>query len=569
MPLRAERPIVRLVPGTVHTIETRNVENLFGLWSVFSKCSPAMEDGKRYENMAWRLWGRETFCCAPDHIIPPRWSFERPLSSEAEVPELSSSVASDDSVADCAITSTTTRSNSSSSRPDLRRNDSTDSRARGKHITPIDLEKVVNSIQEKRQIEPLSPLPPQLSQTLPMRQKLVASDTTPRPSSPPPAARFVPESSTSTVATALGSEEMSPPVGSEVSTATDLSSHSIVHGFDPARISTSTRSSTNLNPTPILKTSAHAKPEPTKTEPAKKKQPMFMLGGSSDEDNASSFENSMYAVKRSSLSDSLRKNAPGLLGRKTTSFKNEVSTRTIHDAISSEESEEAIESESEDESDNAIEEDDSDEEWEDDNEDSGPSSVNDNMFHKVDSRPNLTSRRSLLTTLMHEGDRAQALQNAASQSTPAIRRSRISTPNGPSTGISPQEDSGLMIRPQATRAKPIIMTTSNVHPPALSPRTTRRNMLQTELTQSLRQNLLWERQQKNATTNAVNKRHQSAAASIPALRRAMTTNDIKGLNAFPQQAMNKASTFRDQTKNNSSFNDYFDQGLQEYHQKGW
>lgn len=70
----------------MHTIETRNPENLFGLWSgmclslynqpaenpadtllpVFSKCSPAMEDGKRYENMVSRpAWVRnpcETAC---------------------------------------------------------------------------------------------------------------------------------------------------------------------------------------------------------------------------------------------------------------------------------------------------------------------------------------------------------------------------------------------------------------------------------------------------------------------------------------------------------------------------
>ncbi|KAF2732545.1 DUF1752-domain-containing protein [Polyplosphaeria fusca] len=564
MPLQSERPIVRVVP--MHSIETRNPEDLFGLWSVFSKCSPAMEDGKRYENMAWRLWGRETFCCAPDHIMPPRWSFARNQTSEPDLPELSSSVASDDSHPESAMTATT-RSNSSSSRPDLRRHDSTDSRARSKHITPIDLEKVLNSIQEKKDIGPLSPLPAQLAQTLPMRPKTPPQDTTPRPSSPPPA-RYVPESSTSTVATGFCSTGMSPPVGSDVTTSTDLSTHSVVHGFDPGRISTSIRSSTNLNPTPILKTHAQIRTEPSKAEPAgKKRAPMFMLGGSSDEDNASSFENSMSAVKRSSLSDNLRN--PNL-GKKTTSFKHEVLTRTIHDAISSEESEEAIESESEEEeSDNAIEEEDSEDEWEDDNDDSGPSSVNEKeMFHKVDSRPNLTSRRSLLTTALHQGDRAQALQNAASRSTPAIRRSRTSTPNGPSTGTSPQEDGGLMMRPQASRAKPIIMTTSNVHPPALSPRTTRRNMLQTELTQSLRQNLLWERQQKNSTTNAVNKRHHSAV-SIPALRRAMTTNDIKGLNAFPQQAITKVSTFRDNTKNNNSFNDYFDQGLQEYHQKGW
>jgi hypothetical protein len=254
--------------------------------------------------------------------------------------------------------------------------------------------------------------------------------------------------------------------------------------------------------------------------------------------------------------------------RKSTSFKNEVSTRTFRD-FTSEESEGAIETDSEDDSDdNAIVEEESDDEWVDDEDNSIPSSVNDkDLFKRVDSKPNLTSRRSLLTQAMHQEDRAQALQNAASRSTPAIRRSRTSSPNGPSTGNSPQEDAGLMMRSH-TRAKPIIMTTSNVHPPALSPRTTRRNMLQTELTQSLRQNLLWERQQKNSTTNAVNKRAQSAV-SIPALRRAMTTSDIKGLHQGAPQAMLKTATLREAAKNNNSFNDYFDQGLQEYHQKGW
>ncbi|KAJ4349385.1 uncharacterized protein N0V89_008000 [Didymosphaeria variabile] len=542
MPLHATRPIVRVEHGSVHTIETRNAENLFGLWSVFKQCSPAMEDGKRYENMAWRVWSRETFCCQPDNLASSRWSFESKNAVD-EVPELSSSIASDDSAAESATTATT-RSNSSS-RPDLRRYDSATSQARGKHIAPIDLEKVVNSIQEKKALSPLSPLPPQLAQPIAQetpRKPVEETITTPRPSSPPPTARMIPESSTSTVATAMGSDPMSPTVGSDVSTSTDLSAHSVVHGFDPSRISTSVRSSTNLNPTPILKSSFISKPPPSKAEPVRKKAPVFTLGGSSDEDNSSSLE-AYSLAKRSSLSDSIHK--AGLV-RKNLSFNNQVTTRMIHD-VTSEESEEAIESESEvDSDDNAIEEEDSDGEWEDDNDDSAVASV--------DERP--------------MGDRAQALQNAASRSTPAIRRSRTSTPNGPSTGNSPQEDTGLMMRQQVTRSKPIIMTTTNAHPPALSPRTTRRNMLQTELTASLRSNLLWERQQKNATTNAVNKRAQSAV-SMPAMRRAATTNDFKGLQAQAHQNnLIKAATHREAAKNNS-YNDYFDQGLQEYHQKGW
>jgi hypothetical protein len=527
-----------------------------------------MEDGKRYENMAWRLWSRETFCCQPDPVVAPQWAFQRPLSTSAtDMPELSTSVASDDSNMDSAIT-TSSRSDLSASRPDLRRHDSATSQARGRHMTPIGLEKVVNSIQEKKFIEPLSPLPPQLA--APVAEQKPAEDTTPRSATPSSNPRPIPDASTSTVATSVDCAIMSPAASSEASTSTEISEHSVVRGFEPGHISTSVRSSTNLSPTPILKKTSSfvSKPLPAKADASKKRQPMFTLGGSSEEENGSSFE-AYSLAQRSSLTDQLRK--PALM-RKTTSFKAEVSTRTFQDATSG--SEDAIESESEEEVDeSAIEEEDSDDEgWEDDeeNEEGGPPAVADRpMFPRVDSKPDLTSRRSLLTTAIHQGDRATALQNAASQSSPAIRRSRNSRPNGPSTGSSPHEDGGLMMREPASRPKPIIMTTSNVHPPAMSPKSTRRAMMQSELTGSLRQNLLWERQQKNATTNAVAKRAQSAV-NLPALRRAMTTGDVKGLNTNDQQAQIRSTTFRDDNKPDSSYNQFFDGGdAQEYHRSGW
>jgi len=350
---------------------------------------------------------------------------------------------------------------------------------------------------------------------------------------------------------------MSPTVASDVTASTELSSNSVVvHGFVPGQVLSSVRSNANLDSHANLKSSDQPKTEPTKIEVAKKKAPVFMLGASSDEENTSSFEGSMYMAKRSSLTDGLKKPL----------FTKQFSKQ---DVTMVEESEEAIDSDSEedDSDDNAIEDEDSDEDWEDDD-NSQPSSVNDKeLFQRVDSRAHLTSHRSLLTDLMNEGDRAQALLNAACRSTPALRRSRAHTPNGPSTGNSPQEDSGLMMRTQVPRSKPIIMTTSNVHPPTLSPRTTRRNMLQTELTESLRKNLLWERQQKNATTNAVTKRHNSAV-SIPALRRAATTNDIKGLHGS-RDGVAKVAGYPPMKPNTGSVNEYFDQGLQEYHQKGW
>ncbi|KAF9632897.1 hypothetical protein BFW01_g3760 [Lasiodiplodia theobromae] len=157
-------------------------------------------------------------------------------------------------------------------------------------------------------------------------------------------------------------------------------------------------------------------------------------------------------------------------------------------------------------------EDDGESEWEDsDDESNGPSSVNDKVsFQRVDSKPSLTSRRSLLTTLMYEGDRAQALQDAASRSTPALRRSRAASPKRPSVTASPSTHAEI------PRSKPIIMTTSKTHaPPALSPRSTRRNMLTTELTESLRRQLLWERQPKTPANKAAFKRkYGSPDASI-------------------------------------------------------
>lgn len=85
----------------------------------------------------------------------------------------------------------------------------------------------------------------------------------------------------------------------------------------------------------------------------------------------------------------------------------------------------------------------------------------------------------------------------------------------------------------------------------------------------LRQNLLWERQQKNATTNAVAKRAQSVG-NLPALRRAMSTGDVKGLNTNEQLAQVRSTTYRDDNNPQSSYNQFFDCGeAQEYHRSGW
>jgi hypothetical protein len=279
---------------------------------------------------------------------------------------------------------------------------------------------------------------------------------------------------------------------------------------------------------------------------------MFTIGTSSGEDE-SSLESHMY---RSNLSESLRHGSLNSNGsKKKTSFKEEVAVArpTEYSSVfgSDDEDDDGV-------SESAIEDDDDDSsDWEDsDDQQSGPSSVNErDLFQRVDSRPNLTSRRSLLTTLMHEPDRAKALANAASRSTPALRRSRTSTPNGPSVATSPEPSSHLQIPShERSRPQPIIMTTSNTHQQlALSPRTTRRNMLSTELTESLRKNLIWERQ------------HRSTG-NLAAMKRRHTSHDMKNLKQHPEPGpvmSHKEGAAKKFT------NDYFHAGLGEYHAKGW
>jgi hypothetical protein len=152
---------------------------------------------------------------------------------------------------------------------------------------------------------------------------------------------------------------------------------------------------------------------------------------------------------------------------------------------------------------------------------------------------------------MHEIDRASALLRNANSSSPPNRRSRKQSPNGPLDNSAPRSIAqGL---PQPSRARAIIMTTSNTHPPALSPRTPRRNMLSTELTESLRKHLLWERQVKSSTTNAV-------------LKRRHTAHNMKNIQHYPGE-----KPFLDPTRAHfiNSCNIHFDSGLQEYHLKGW
>lgn len=251
-----------------------------------------------------------------------------------------------------------------------------------------------------------------------------------------------------------------------------------------------------------------APPAPVPTAPKKK---MFQIGGSSEEDN--SLKSALASPRNPKLTTQ----------KKATSFANQ--TTTIPSVSSS-----AIMEDDEVSYDESAIESDDDDEWEDSNEDSGSNSVDEKTFFKrVDSTANLPSRRSLISLALENNMARPTLGGVASQSTSAIPHRGSSRPafNGPSLVASPNDsdDAPLTMKRQPRGApmrsineiprstaqpRPIMMAAPNgisQQPMALSPRTTRRNMLATELTESLRRDLLHERSQlkrRHTSTNIVN-----------------------------------------------------------------
>jgi hypothetical protein len=245
--------------------------------------------------------------------------------------------------------------------------------------------------------------------------------------------------------------------------------------------------------------------------------------------------------------------------KKQSLFKEEAATRTVRRVIQENQpfDDDVFETDEEDIDESAIDDDDDSSDWEDSNEDSDNVGIDEKtFFQRVDSRPRLASCRSLLTVALHQNDRTNGLTNQAvraSRSTPAQQRSRASSPNGPS--LAPFPDSGEA--PLTMKKSPLkaIAEVPRTEPHLIphSPSTTRRNMLATELTVSLRQHLLWEQQQKFQTVNAVLKRRRIA-------------RDVTSLKQYPEMSYMRKDANEIKT---SYWNQYFSQRIGDYNSEGW
>ena len=255
--------------------------------------------------------------------------------------------------------------------------------------------------------------------------------------------------------------------------------------------------------------------------------------------------------------------------KKQTSFKDEV---TIHKNTRQDDSS-AVLDEQDEEGEEEISEsaiDDDDDAWEDDDVVSESQSRTDDQalkFPRVDSKANLTSRRSAITLNLEEQRSRGRYSSTGSRSSSTLRRSRTSTPNGPSIPASPVPDAGMYMQAAGLDSSstvnrvPASSQPEQYANPLQSPRTTRRAMLAGELSESLRKHMLWERQQKNPLGGA------------GLLKRAHTSADVKNMAQLPELAevtSNKTDTSIPQRgPRNLHWNHYFDHSLGEYNQAGW
>lgn len=591
MPAVLATPVLQVDANVIHQVDTTNPDNLFSMWTVFARCADSVHQGRRLENLSWRLWTRETFCCKGVEQVSDSNTTTQPKpvrhtsrsSTSDEIPQLSSSV---DSVGDEeAVELAAESAPMEILRPRIRREDScasSRSRGRERHITSGDLEKMVVSIIQAK--EPLSAPLPDISASFP----------TPRHPKTPDVPALERSGSTTTESPCKSSQTPSIESLQHVPLAEVpiAQSHTmVVRGFSPSSIPTPPATTA----VPKLE-SPNLIPEPTAAPPPRivhprKQQATFDLGGSSADDSYSdrghelearkqpvpAGKKKMFQVGGSSEEDSSLKSAlllpkqnPQLTAqKKTASFSNQLVTRTFPPAPAEDD-----QSETDYVDESAIDDDDDSSDWEDSIEESGKSSIDDKLeFQRVDSKANLTTRRSLITLMLAQNDRTQKVGTIASHSTSALSRAARSAHQSSTLVASPNDsdDAPLMMK-RGARAPPMrsineiprsgaqpIMTTTNglQHQAALSPRTTRRNMLATELTESLRRHLLRERSQKTSTANAV-------------LKRRHTSHDVANLKQYPEKPFMKKEENKTNDVNASSWDHYFNrEAFTGYHSQGW
>ncbi|RPA84112.1 hypothetical protein BJ508DRAFT_41393 [Ascobolus immersus RN42] len=424
---------------------TDNVSDVFKIWRIFANSGDSLENGRRFENLSWRVWNKASLCNDDSLAIPDfkKTAANTITSSTFQMPALSTSVESVASVAESVASSST----ACSTRPTIERCHS--SERRQQHPSPVQLVRLMDKVASQNND----------IQSWVQKTEIASAQSS--------------YCSTNSDISETDSESLDSEPSSMESKA-DI----VVRGFTPE------------------KTVSFVRPAPVVEE----KKSMFMVG---PESFSSTSSTSSYSNTSSALTSGLKKQ---------TSFSQHVVSRQYGADDSSDDDEILSES--------AIEDDESD--WE-DSDTEASSSYDPKLFSRVPVTRN-ASTRSLLSTVL--------AQPARARSQPSLHQRQ-----GPSLPSSPSQ--------YASKA-----TVSTANIVALSPTTTRMNMLATEFTESLRCNLLLERQQKSKVSSAALKRRHTSQ-DVPSLAKGKKVDEI--------------TDYKDSSKNISwtyttTFQDYFTNG---------
>ncbi|GKU10239.1 unnamed protein product, partial [Fusarium langsethiae] len=225
MPYCLDPRILTVEAIAIRMVDIGNPANLCSMWKVFSRCANSIEQGRRLENLTWRLWQRETFIVDNEEkTTPSNQTLPQNIPSESRIPDLPQLSGSVESLVDEeAVDFCSLSAPPEIARPRVRLQDSCAS-TRSKcerHISSDDFERMIVSIVKDK--GPLS---------VPPHDAIVAKKALPVP----PA--FERSGSTTTESQSLAksitaSEDSAQPLSPQ-----SLSCTTVVRGFLPPQILT-------------------------------------------------------------------------------------------------------------------------------------------------------------------------------------------------------------------------------------------------------------------------------------------------------------------------------------------
>lgn len=215
--------------------------------------------------------------------------------------------------------------------------------------------------------------------------------------------------------------------------------------------------------------------------------------------------------------------------------------------------------------------------WEDSVSESDVSSVDEKeLFPITNLRPDKLSQPSLLTAMIYQSSSkaahpAKAIGAGRTRSSPAIQQLHtiINDPTLTTSQDNDNENTPILRDLPVPGSGSDDMSSSSL-PIALSPMTTRNNMITDEFDESLKCHLRWEHQQGNATANAALHRRYRAHNVVNLEK--CSSQECPNENSQAGQCNNiipPQSIGTKQSDENKSWNHYFDSGTWEYHSKGW